>query len=198
MDVMLANGKQIHTTPTSYPDIYYALRGAADSFGIVTTFYLQTKPAPTEVFSYATTFNSFLNSSTAAAPVILRLQDFALNSLLMDGDITLEIHMNVYGSFVIRGWYFGSNTHLTNTILPAMLSGMPKPDHTSIRNLAWLDALNDIAEGRTPYRAIDVLQPPSNVLHKVGRYVRSGTAYKTSAAELLQVYGGERIRSGSV
>lgn len=44
LDVTLANGTSIHTSNTSYPEIYFALRGAADSFGIVTTFYLQTYP----------------------------------------------------------------------------------------------------------------------------------------------------------
>jgi hypothetical protein len=27
MDVVLADGRFVHVTPTSYPDLYYALRG---------------------------------------------------------------------------------------------------------------------------------------------------------------------------
>jgi hypothetical protein len=91
MDVMLAKGKQIHTTPTSFPNVYYALRGAAHSFRIITAFCLQTKPAPIEVVSYAATLYSSLNSSSIAATIIVQLQDFALKSSLMDQDITLKI-----------------------------------------------------------------------------------------------------------
>jgi FAD/FMN-containing dehydrogenase len=53
MDVVLADGRFVHVTPTSYPDLYYALRGAADSIGIITTFHLQTQPAPAHVVSYS-------------------------------------------------------------------------------------------------------------------------------------------------
>lgn len=42
LNVVLANGSFIHATETTYPDIYYALHGAAGSFGIITTFHLQT------------------------------------------------------------------------------------------------------------------------------------------------------------
>lgn len=53
LDVVLANGTLIHVTSTAYPDIFFAMRGAADAFGIATTFYLQTVPAPENVVSFS-------------------------------------------------------------------------------------------------------------------------------------------------
>jgi hypothetical protein len=147
MDVILADGRHIHTTPTSSPDIYYALRGAADSIGIVTTFYLQTQPAPPQVVSYSASFATALASADTAANIILCLQEFALSSAHMDRNITLEVYMNLYGQFFVRGWYFGAQDHFAGTVLPAMLDGMPKPDNITIQSLAWQNALEDIAEG---------------------------------------------------
>ncbi|KAH3995174.1 hypothetical protein HBI13_141290 [Parastagonospora nodorum] len=147
MDVVLSNGTQIHTSRTSHADMFFALRGAADSFGIITTFYLQTSPAPVSVTSYVATFSSQLNASSAASSILLQLQSFVLTSPLMNRDITLEVYMSVYGKFEVRGWFFGEEDHFTRTVLPAMLSTLPVPDNTTIRTRGWLDALNDIAEG---------------------------------------------------
>lgn len=125
MDVVLANGSYIHATSTSYPDIYYALRGAADSFGIVTTFHLQTQPAPSQVVSFSASFASALKSADTAANIVLKLQTFATGSRYMDRNTTLEVYMNVNGEFSIRGWYFGNRDYFAKTVFPAMLDGMP-------------------------------------------------------------------------
>lgn len=147
MDVVLSNGTQVHISRTSHPGIFFALRGAADSFGIITTFYLQTSRAPESVTSYVSTFNSSLTSPSSAASILLQLQSFALTSPLMNRDITLEIYMNVYGKFEVRGWFFGSEEYFTHAIFPVMFSTLPAPDNTIFQTRAWLDALNDIAEG---------------------------------------------------
>ncbi|KAI4940036.1 uncharacterized protein J4E92_001324 [Alternaria infectoria] len=147
MDVVLADGTQLHVTRTTHPELYYALRGAADSIGIVTTFYLQTQPAPAQIVSYSVNFTSALKSSSSVADVLLQLQKFAQSSPLMDRNITLEIYMNIFGTFEVRGWYFGDRTHFSSAVLPAMLEGLPKADNTTIATRNWLDALQDIAEG---------------------------------------------------
>ncbi|USP82220.1 Glucooligosaccharide oxidase [Curvularia clavata] len=147
MDVVLADGRYIHVSSTRYPDIYYALRGAADSFGIITTFYLRTQPAPSEVVSFSANFSSALDSADRAADIVLRLQEFALSSSHMDRNITLEIYMNVFGQFIVRGWYFGDRNHFVKAVFPEMLEGTPKPENSTIQSRAWLDALEDIAEG---------------------------------------------------
>jgi hypothetical protein len=147
MDVVLADGRFVHVTPTSYPDLYYALRGAADSIGIITTFHLQTQPAPAHVVSYSSNFSSALKSASTAADVILKLQTFVTNSPYIDRNLTLEVYISVFGDFIVRGWYFGDQNYFSKTIFPAMLSGMPTPDNTTIQEQAWLTALEDIAEG---------------------------------------------------
>lgn len=39
----------ITVTPEQYPDLYWALRGGGNNFGIVTTFHLMTKPLPNDL-----------------------------------------------------------------------------------------------------------------------------------------------------
>ncbi|KAH6613036.1 hypothetical protein C7974DRAFT_444512 [Boeremia exigua] len=146
MDVVLADGRYIHVTRTANPDLYYALRGAADSVGIITTFYLQTQPAPAQVVSYSSNFSSSLRSPDSAAAIVLKLQDFVTSSPLVDRNLTLEIYISVFGEYSVRGWYFGDQEYFSETILPEMLSGIPVPDNTTVQTATWLTALEEIAE----------------------------------------------------
>lgn len=148
MDVVLADGRFVHVTPTSHPDLWYALRGAADSIGIITTFYLQTQPAPAQVVNYSANFSSALKSADAAANVILTLQNFATTSPYIDRNLTVEVYTSVLGEFIVRGWYFGDLDYFSKTVFPAMLNGMATPpDNTTVEEQAWLTALEGIAEG---------------------------------------------------
>lgn len=46
-DVVLANGSHVHCSKTDNSDLFWALRGAGSNFGIVTSYELETFPAPT-------------------------------------------------------------------------------------------------------------------------------------------------------
>jgi hypothetical protein len=140
VDVVLANGTYVHATSTSYPEVYFAVRGAADSFGIVTTFYLQTVSAPATTINFYVGLNSVLSSATTAATAFLKLQNFALNSQYMDRNLNFGIYTDGT-TFRISGWYFGDQTYFTNTILPALLQGWPTPDTTRITPYSYLDNL---------------------------------------------------------
>ncbi|KAJ4291994.1 hypothetical protein N0V90_009893 [Kalmusia sp. IMI 367209] len=43
-EVVTASGKTINVTPVSYPDLYWALRGGGNNFGVVTNFKLNAFP----------------------------------------------------------------------------------------------------------------------------------------------------------
>jgi FAD/FMN-containing dehydrogenase len=64
LDVVLANGSYITASEKEHPDIFYAMRGAADSFGIITYFYLQTHPAPSSVVTFAANIPAVFDSSS--------------------------------------------------------------------------------------------------------------------------------------
>ncbi|OQD81026.1 hypothetical protein PENANT_c030G01884 [Penicillium antarcticum] len=102
LDVILADGSFIHATASSYPDIYFALRGAADSFGIVITFYLKTLAAPKKVVTFSVNMPAVLRSSAIAADGFLQLQEFSLNSPLMTRNLTLGIVIEGGKEFILK------------------------------------------------------------------------------------------------
>lgn len=92
-----------------------ALRGAADSFGIVTSFYLATKPAPATVVQWSFVVPGMYSSAAKTASTFLNIQNFARNSAVIDRKIGFGIYMD--GSlFRIGGTYFGSLDTFNNKV----------------------------------------------------------------------------------
>ncbi|MCJ1439512.1 hypothetical protein MMC27_008906 [Xylographa pallens] len=146
LDVVLANGSFIQATSTAYPDIYYALRGAAESFGVVTHFYLQTQPAPSSLVYWHYGFPNMYTSSETMTDTILHWQDFALNSTVVDQDIGFGVHID--GSdFSISGIYFGSLDTFNNVIAPELLRSIPAPNFEQVQEVDWITALEYQATG---------------------------------------------------
>lgn len=61
LDVILADGSFVHATAERHHEVFFAMRGAADSFGVVTTFYLQTRAAPTSIVTFSANIPDALN-----------------------------------------------------------------------------------------------------------------------------------------
>lgn len=167
MDVVLANGSFVHATPSSYPDIFFALRGAADSFGVITTFYLQTLPAPSSIINFSVTIPAVLSSASTVANAFLNLQNLVLTSPLINRNISFGIYTDGR-AFSLGGWYFGDKAFFTGTVLPEMLNGFPSPETTSIQALSWLDSLEHeaggpLSEPLTGYNAHDTFYAKSIV-----------------------------------
>lgn len=58
VEVVLANASIITASPTEYPDVFWAMKGAGSSFGIVTNFVVKTHPAPGKAVQYTYTFSN--------------------------------------------------------------------------------------------------------------------------------------------
>ncbi|KAK4182543.1 Glucooligosaccharide oxidase [Podospora australis] len=144
LDVILANGSYVHTDSQSYPDIYYALRGAADSFGIVTTFYLQTSAAPETVINFSYSFPDALTSVSNAVATFKGVQKFSLNGSVVNRNIGFGITIagNATG-YTVHGTYFGSFASYNKTIAPALLGQIPfRPSNEStVQETDWITSL---------------------------------------------------------
>lgn len=183
LDVVLANGTFIHATSSAYPDIYYALRGAADSIGIVTTFYLQTQPAPTSVINWSFSLPNMFSSASTAANALLHIQDFATNTSVIDRNLGFGIYMDNSGIFSISGTYYGAMSHFTSVIQPELLRTLPTPS-SSITTNTWLDSLKLLANNQplqqptTGYNAHDDFFAKSLVVPESSPLTLAGlTAY---------------------
>ena len=144
LDVVIANGTSIHVTADDYPDLWYALRGAADSFGIITTFYLDTVPAPSSIVAFEYKIPGLYTSATNMTEASFHIQAFALNSSIIDGKIGFGVHLDG-SSFTISVTYLGDLTNWENILEPALLSGLPAPDSSTVGENSWLDSLNLLA-----------------------------------------------------
>ena len=103
LDVVLANGTVVKATSTAYPDIYYACRGAADSFGIVTNFYLKTQPAPATVVNWSFGLPGMFSSAQTTTNAFLHLQAFAQNSAVVDRKLGMGMYFDGSG-FSVSGY----------------------------------------------------------------------------------------------
>ena len=92
-----------------------ALRGAADSFGIVTSFYLATKPAPTTITEWSILLPDMYSSAAKAASAFLNIQKFALNAAVVDRKITFRFFLDG-NIFVVDGLYLGSADTFNKTV----------------------------------------------------------------------------------
>ena len=148
LDVVLANGSFVHATSTAYPDVYYALRGAADSFGIVTTFYLKTQPAPATVVNWSFGLPGMFTSAATTANAFLHIQSFAQNASVVDRKLGMGMYFDGSG-FSVSGTYFGSITDFNNKIKPELLRTLPTPSSSSVQAVDWIKSLTLLA-GNTP------------------------------------------------
>ena len=108
MTVVLADGEVVVTSASSRPDLFFALRGAAASFGIVVEFMFKTRPAPKSAvqFSCMITANQYADmaehfeewQSLVSAPGLTR-------KLFSQVIITMR-------GMRITGTYFGSEHEL--------------------------------------------------------------------------------------
>ena len=96
-------------------DIFKALRGAADSFGIVTTFYLQTQSAPASLVVFSYSIGSALRSKETAADAFLSIQSFSQDSSVVNRKLGLGVNTNG-GYFNLVGMYFDSLENFKNNV----------------------------------------------------------------------------------
>lgn len=92
-----------------------ALRGAADSFGIIINFHLQTQPAPSTVINWSFGIPRMFVSAETSANAFLHIQDFARNATVIDRRISFGSYLDgqVYN---IGGTYFGTLDNFNNKV----------------------------------------------------------------------------------
>ncbi|KAF2656453.1 carbohydrate-binding module family 18 [Lophiostoma macrostomum CBS 122681] len=140
-DVVLANGTLVKASSTAYPDIFWAVRGAAESFGVVTNFYMQTKPAPTSVTYFAFPYPNVLSSKTTFTNTFLRIQEIAKNSSIIDHRISFGLYLDYEGSYSLSGTFFGTVAEFNKTIKPEFLRNLPTPTTVTVKSYGWIDYL---------------------------------------------------------
>jgi hypothetical protein len=205
---VLANGTLIHATSTAYPDIYWAMRGAGESFGVVTTFYMQTQPAPASVVNFSYDFNGLFNNVATITAFFTHMQNFALNASVVDAKLGgLGMYMDGSG-LSLSGVYLGSQATYQATVEKEMLRTLPAPASSSVQTLTWLNSLlalsgeSTLTEPVTGYSAHDnfyaksVTVPQASPLTAAALtsyfnyMIQKGPSAPTSWWSIVNLYGG--------
>ncbi|PVF98620.1 FAD-binding domain-containing protein [Serendipita vermifera] len=104
VEVVLANGTVTRANNAQNTDLFFAMKGAAASFGIITEFIVHTEPAPEKLVQYSyrlQTGNKSAFASTFAAWQDI-IKDPGLDRKLATQVIIMELGM------IISGTYFGT------------------------------------------------------------------------------------------
>ncbi|ORY84716.1 glucooligosaccharide oxidase [Leucosporidium creatinivorum] len=145
-DVVLADGtiKQ-GLTASEDADLFWALRGSAPSFGIVTTYHFRTYQRPSTVIVSTYSYPAGALSSTTAAQVFLAFQTFGKTK----APSALGLKINIFkGKSVLAGASFqGSRAEYDQVIAP-LLSSLPGGYTSSVKTLDWIGSLKEVAGGQ--------------------------------------------------
>ncbi|KAI1082588.1 putative glucooligosaccharide oxidase [Whalleya microplaca] len=141
LDVVMADGSYVHASMKENPDLYYAMRGTADSFGIAVNFYLAAQPAPKSVLNWRVEINTVMSSVENAVNAFLSIQNFTHDATVVDRHLGFNLTLGPE-YFAIGGTYVGTSLdHFATTIVPALLKDIPEKAVTTIEKVDWLASL---------------------------------------------------------
>jgi len=192
-EVILANSSVVTASTTENPDLFWALRGAGMSYGIVTGLKFRTIAAPPENVLF---YYPYIWNRTQAFAGWDAFQSYAAG--LTSPQIPVEMNVrivivNATGAvdnllFILEGAYHGSTTDFLAAIAPltAVLNatGGLYEANTGVYQLGWLDALL-YANNNALFTGLDngeVLETPFNYTAHATFFAKSLMTKDLSAA----------------
>lgn len=140
-EVVLADSTIVTASSTSHPDLFWALRGAGFSYGIVTSFQFRTIPAPPSNFFFYVFFEW---TPAQAVAGLLALQAFA-NSTAMPPELNMRVITVVYGPVLLwqlQGAYHGAEDDAEAVLQPLLeVLGTEQVVLQVNATLGWIDSL---------------------------------------------------------
>ncbi|KAK7054995.1 hypothetical protein VNI00_003458 [Paramarasmius palmivorus] len=163
-NVVLANGTLARIDAETYPDLFWAIRGAGPSFAIVTSFEFLTFPTPT--YSVIYTYSWHLSISDASA-ALQKFQNFTLTSNVPP-EMAAEINLSRgsergFVSFTVAGAWYGSvadgGKALNESLVP-LLKELPAPNGVGRQgNGTYIDTVVILANSD---KGLDTSTPDGN------------------------------------
>ncbi|KAI0103627.1 FAD-binding domain-containing protein [Nemania sp. FL0031] len=168
-DVVLGNGTQVVANATSNPDLFWALKGGAGNFGLVTKFTMQTL----QIANISTTIQNFDEEQVEA--FINASCDLAAN----DGpDIAAGTVLSIS---------FNTTTKAATASLLGVQEGTESPP-SRFANFSSIPSLVAIDKVQTPVEWHSVLETPNQMF----RVQFAHHTMKPDAAQLNRIYQGWR------
>ncbi|KAJ7451782.1 FAD-binding domain-containing protein [Mycena galericulata] len=149
-DLVLANGSIVHVSSTENPDLFWAIRGASSSFGIVTQYIFQTHEAPATVVRYA---YGFENDDLSANNFSKLLSSYQTWGRTAPKEIGIVANVLQGGKVVdLGGYYIGSLDDFNRVSASLLHATGPANAYVYVEKRAWLDALVEV--GGSPLSTI--------------------------------------------
>ncbi|PFH53654.1 Glucooligosaccharide oxidase [Amanita thiersii Skay4041] len=141
MDVVLANGTSTTVSKDQSPDLFWAMRGAGGSYGIVTSIKVKTFEAPRSVTIFQYSWNL---KASDAAKAVSSFQKFAQGTNLPKeyaSEFTIGRGNKVgYISFQLFGGWYGQEDNLKKILNP-YLASLPKPSNGKFTTGSFIDSV---------------------------------------------------------
>ncbi|KAJ7132287.1 glucooligosaccharide oxidase [Mycena epipterygia] len=143
--VVLANGTIVTASSTVNSDLFWAVRGASPSFGIVTSIEVQTFPAPSSAIVFQYGWDSL--DITTASNAIASFQTFAASNIPPEFGAELVFSAGPSTSHVTLGWTgaFYGNASIFNSTLAPYLKTLPKPSWSTISPGSYINSVSVLA-----------------------------------------------------
>jgi len=150
--VVLANGTAVNTSATENPDLFWALRGAGSSFGVVSSFRFRTFAAPSQVTVFS--INLPWKNTASCVSGWSSVQDYLINSM------PAELNMRVFANnqqMQLQGLYHGSSSGLQSAI--SSLTSKLGAGLSQTQTQGWMQAFTYYTYGGT----VDTTHPYNTV-----------------------------------
>ncbi|KAI8721444.1 FAD-binding PCMH-type domain-containing protein [Fusarium sp. LHS14.1] len=195
-EIVLANGTVVTVSKTQHPDIFWALRGAGASFGIVTNFYFQTYSEPAEVVNFAFTVSSedpaqLSNAFKAYHEITTdKLLDPRFSSVAIIGK----------GSVIISGVFLGTEAGYKALNFDSRIPGIT--ERNIVAGLSWMghmnrtfDSISNIFPDQSYFYAKDTAigyssLPSNDSIDSVFEHLQNSDSGSKSWFVLVDLYGG--------
>ncbi|EPS39278.1 hypothetical protein H072_6920 [Dactylellina haptotyla CBS 200.50] len=138
VEVVTADGSIRRANKDQNSDLFWALRGAAPSFGVITNFWFSTLEAPDSnvIYSYKFTGLSLDEISTA----LLEVQKFGQTAPKEVG-MLIQILDNGSG-FRLYGTYYNTTRQQFDNLFGQLLQRLPSPGNSAeVSVKGWIDSL---------------------------------------------------------
>jgi len=140
-EVVLADASIVKASETENPDLFFAIKGAAASFGIVTHFRLRTQPAPGECVEFQYTMGS---PDTALRIEWFKTWQRFVSDLSLSRKLSVGLEIFPH-KMVISGNYFRPKADFDTLNITEFLP--PSGTYIETVHPTWIDIVNSWAEG---------------------------------------------------
>jgi hypothetical protein len=123
VQVVLADSSIVRASATENPDVFFAIKGAAAGFGVVTEFKVRTHPTPGDAVRYSFSFEG--GSFRSVAQTFKDWQSFISNPAL-SRKLYTQVTLFAAG-MIISGTFFGSQEEFDSLNLQGVFPNHQKP-----------------------------------------------------------------------